>query len=514
MSANVENIENLFGLKVSTDLSEPERELLQYLRQQNVITAAMQEAALAERGITGEKLGFILTRSGFVSRKVLIDAILKVNPSGILGEQHFTALIPPEVLSRTRTMVVAETGNKIMLGTMDPERQTRLEIEPYVKGLDIEFVPINHDQLEDYLSEIARISQDSSNLVERLLRRALTSGCSDIHIVPRYNTYTVLFRYLGVRHIAHEGALDEYNTMAARVKDMSRMDLAERRTPQDGAFQIEHDGKIVDLRVATIPSVSNEIIVIRILDPDRVQPTLAGLGITRLDEWRKGVSRPDGLCLICGPTGSGKTTTLNATVKEMDRFERAIYTVEDPVEYRIAYTGQVNVNPAVKLDWARAVRAFMRADPDVIVLGEVRDPETARNAIKAAETGHLVLATLHTGTIFGAVQRLRDLEVPAHELKHLINSVLVQRLIRTYCLHCHGAGCVQCLNTGFAGRSVVSECQYFSDVSAVNQLLEGNITWPSMIDDSLIKMRQGLTSEEEIIRVFGAEAQAALERLK
>lgn len=513
MAKAQDRVENLFGLSVATDLTAPERELLQYLREQKIINAEMQEAVLAERGITGEKLTFILTRSGFVGRRTLIDAVLKVNPSGILGEQHFTALIPPEVLTRTRTMVVAETADKIMLGTMSPERPTRMEIEPYVKGLKIEFVPLNHDQLEDYLSEVQRISQDSTNLVERLLRRALSNGCSDIHIVPRYNTYTVFFRYLGVRSIAHEGTLDEYNTMAARVKDMSRMDLAERRTPQDGAFQIEHDGKIVDLRVATIPSVSNEIIVIRILDPDRVQPTLDGLGISRLAEWRKGVSRPEGLCLICGPTGSGKTTTLNATVKEMNRFERAIYTIEDPVEYRIAYTGQVNVNQAVGLDWARGVRAFMRADPDVIVLGEVRDPDTARNAIKAAETGHLVLATLHTGTIFGAIQRLRDLEVPAHELRHLINAVLVQRLVRTYCKHCHGAGCVQCLSTGYAGRTVVSECAYFKDVSEVSALMEGKTSWPSMVSDALLKVKEGVTSKEEVLRVFGAEAESALETM-
>ena len=506
--------ENLFGLRVSTDLSLPERELLQYLMDNKLINARMREAALAERKITGEKLGFILTRNGFISRKVLVETILKVNPSGIQGEQHFSSLIPPEILLRTRTMVVAESGKRLLLATMEQEKQVLMEVAPHIRGLEVSFGPVDHDQLEDYLSEITRLTGDSNSLVDRLLRLAMGENCSDVHIVPRYSTYTVFFRHLGVRQIAHEGNLEEYNTLCARIKDLSRMDLAERRVPQDGSFQIEHDGKIVDLRVATLPTANAEYIVIRILDPDRVQPTLEGLGITRISEWRKGVSRPEGLCLICGPTGSGKTTTLNASVKEMDRFGRAIYTVEDPVEYRIAYTGQVNINPSVDLTFARAVRAFMRADPDVIILGEVRDPDTARNAVKAAETGHLVVATLHTGSIFGAVQRLRDLEVPAHELRHLLRTVLVQRLIRTFCPHCHGASCPICFNTGYAGRTVTSECAYFAGEKEVTDLLEGRSSWPSMVEDSLLKVKEGRTSEAEVLRVFGAEAQDVINRMK
>jgi general secretion pathway protein E len=239
---------------------------------------------------------------------------------------------------------------------------------------------------------------------------------------------------------------------------------------------------------------------------------LDGLGITRLVEWRKGVSRPNGLCLICGPTGSGKTTTLNATVKEMDRFERAIFTMEDPVEYRIPYVGQVGANPAVGLDFARGVRAFMRLDPDVIVVGEVRDAETARNAIKAAETGHLVLATLHTSTIYGAVGRLRDLDVPAHELRYLLRSVLVQNLMRTVCHHCHGDGCAVCQNTGYSGRTVISECAYFSSEHDVQRLLDGDVWWPTLMDDAILKFRQGQSTADEVIRLFGAEAAAALGR--
>jgi type II secretory ATPase GspE/PulE/Tfp pilus assembly ATPase PilB-like protein len=313
-----------------------------------------------------------------------------------------------------------------------------------------------------------------------------------------------------VRHLAHEGSMDEYNTLSARIKDLARMDLAERRIPQDGPISIEHDGKLIDLRVATTPTGTTEYIVLRILDSDRVQPSLDAIGITRVKEWRKGVSRPNGLCLICGPTGSGKTTTLNASLKEMDRFGRAIFTMEDPVEYRLPYIGQVGANPAVGLDFARGIRAFMRLDPDVIVVGEVRDTETARNAIKAAETGHLVVATLHTSNIYGSVSRLRDLGVPEHELRYLLRSVLVQGLMRTYCDHCKGKGCPACAGVGYAGRTVISECAYFSNEQDVTRLLQGEIWWPTIMDDAILKFRQGMTSSDEVIRLFGAEAETAL----
>jgi type II secretory ATPase GspE/PulE/Tfp pilus assembly ATPase PilB-like protein len=509
VSANSKQ-ENPFA-KTTTKMGETQQQLVDYLKEKGLLKPKVLEAALAEQTITGEKLGVILTRNGFITRKTLVEAILKVSPTNILGEQHFSNRVPPEVLRRTRTMVVAETADRVFLASLSPEAVVNAEVVPYFEGLKTAYVPCNHDQLDDYLSELERMMHDDNNMVERLLRRALTESVSDIHIVPRYSTYSVFFRHLGVRHLAHEGPLDEYNTLGARIKDLSRMDLAERRVPQDGGFQIEHEGKIVDLRVATLPTANAEYIVIRLLDPDRVQPSLDGLGITNVEQWRAGVSRPDGLCLICGPTGSGKTTTLNASIKEMDRFGRAIYSVEDPVEYRLAYTGQVNTNPQVGLDFARAVRAFMRSDPDVIVLGEVRDPETARNAVKAAETGHLVLATLHTGSIFGAVQRLRDLEVPQHELRYMLRTVLVQRLMRIYCKKCLGKGCPVCFGNGYAGRTVVSECTYFNDEHAVTKMLNGEKWWDNMIQDAVLKQREGVTSREEVIRTFGAEAEMYFE---
>ena len=484
----------------------------EYLLSKGLINDVQLHAALEEQKITQERLGMILTRGGFITRRALLEAILATNPDQIHGESLFTARVPAEALLATRTMVVAETESRVFLATLDSERQTELELKPFYPEAELVFVAANFEQVDNYLEDVRAMLQDDDSLVDKLLRRAFSEGVSDVHIIPRYSSYTVFFRHLGVRRHTHEGDLDEYNTLAARIKDLSRMDLAERRIPQDGGFQMEYNGKLVDLRVATVPTGTAEYIVIRLLDPDRVQPSLEGLGITRVVEWRKGVSRPDGLCLICGPTGSGKTTTLNASVKEMDRFGSSIFTLEDPVEYRIPYVGQVNVNAALGLDFARGIRAFMRSDPDTIIVGEIRDPETARNAIKAAETGHLVLGTLHTGTIHGAVQRLKDLDVPPNELVYLLRTVLVQRLLRTTCPHCKGQGCKVCSGTGYGGRSIVSECAYFSGEPEVNDLLNGKHWWPSMLDDALLKYKQGMTTSKEVIRVFGEDARVRIEQ--
>jgi len=484
--------------------------LAEYLVKKKIISETAMNAALAEQQVTHERLGAVLNRSGFIQRKALFEAILATNPDKMQGEQIFTNRVPTNVLTELRAMIVAETDREVFVASMSSEFAVKFTLAPYYPNTRINFVPVNHEALDSYLTDLNTLMSDDNNLVDRLLRQAARDNVSDIHIVPKYSSFSVFFRKYGVRQHVHEGPLDEYNTLVSRLKDLSRMDLAERRIPQDGGFSTDYDGKMLDLRVATLPVSNSEYMVIRLLDPDRVQPSLDGLGITDVLAWRKGVSRPDGLCLICGPTGSGKTTTLNASVKEMDRFGRAIFSIEDPVEYRIPYVGQVNANATLGLDFAKAVRAFMRSDPDVILVGEVRDAETARNAVKAAETGHLVVATLHTGSIIGAVTRLRDLGVPAHELRYLLRSILVQRLMRVYCDSCGGKGCVKCGNTGYGGRTVVSECAYFAGEKEVSALLEGKTSWTSMVEDGVGQAIRGRTSVDEVTRVFGAEAEPFL----
>ena len=183
-------------------------------------------------------------------------------------------------------MVVAEAHGKVYLATLGSEAQTRAEVSPYYPEAEIVFVAANYEQVDNYLEDLRSMQNDDDSLVDKLLRRAFTEGASDIHIIPRYNSYSVFFRILGHRRHYHEGSLDEYNSLAARVKDLSKMDLAERRVPQDGAFPMEFNGKMADVRVATVVTTNGEYIVIRLLDPDRVQPSLNGLGITNVEEWR------------------------------------------------------------------------------------------------------------------------------------------------------------------------------------------------------------------------------------
>jgi general secretion pathway protein E len=489
----------------------PQRQLLgQYCLAQGWVTPAVLDAALDEHRVTSERLGQVLVRNGFISRSRLLQAILATNPDMVHDEKFFSARIPSEILLEHEVMLVAETSTTLYAATLGSEAEAELALAPHLGGRQLEFVAAGHEDLDDYLAEVEAVLGRKDSMVTRYVRLAVESDASDIHILPRRNTYTLMFRVDGVRKAVHEGSLDEYTSLAARIKDLSKMDIAERRVPQDGGFSIEFRGRSIDVRVATVPTPNGETLVLRMLDPDKVNPSLFGLGITRLAEWRKGMSWPDGLCLICGPTGSGKTTTLAASLKEMDRFGRAIYTAEDPIEYQLPFVSQVNINPLVGLDFSRAVKAFMRADPDIIITGEVRDPDTARNCIKGAETGHLMLATLHTGSIFGAKSRLRDLGVDRNELVHILRAVMVQRLIRKLCLDCGGQGCDTCGGTGYKGRTLVTECAHFSTPDEVSRMLDDESWWPSMIDDMVVKLREGISDVKEAVRVFGEAVVPAL----
>lgn len=515
------------------------------------------KTAEMESEITGNDITNILVRNSFVTHSEVINMKIELDEDVLSNEEVIIPSLDPELLSINKAMINGFTEDILFYSSSIPDSSV-LEYAfktAHFPKHEIRRVSCNTEKLHEYLEKIQAIFFDESSIIERIVRKAIKEQISDIHIVPHQDTYTVLYRYLGIRHPEMMGDKEEYNQMGARIKDLSKMDMSERRKPQDGGFQIDYNGKMVDLRVTTVPTPDGEIIVIRILDPDKAQLDLSGLGITNLKEWNNGASRADGLCLICGPTGSGKTTTLNSTLREQDRFGKAIFTIEDPVEYRIPYIGQVNINVNVGLDFSRAIKSFMRADPDVIVIGEVRDEETARNAIKAAETGHLVFATLHTGSIQSAVNRLRDLGVDAHELKYVLRSVMAQRLMRVVCSSCGGTGeivkdsngndvdvnkdkiqqedllatdsefkhvdfhnkhdCPTCQGNGYSGRTVVSEIKYFAEMNEVLQIIAAGdkeliINWDTMLDDAYNKYKQGITSPGEFLRLFGAEAKKYL----
>lgn len=484
-------------------------ELAAYLLDRGLVSRSILDAALAEQRVTGEPLGSILVRNGFVARADLMEAQTRHEAAAHAPEPVAATPVPLRLLEKHAIIVTGETADSVYVATLHEEMIAARVVARHYPGKRVRFVAFVPDHFEDFLDRVRRGEGNTSDPegVETLLTQAAQAGASDIHIVPRRKSYSVFFRVNGVRQLMHEGALDHYATITAQIKDRAAMDLAERRVPQEGRFDLEIRGRSIDLRVATVPSVDGEILVLRVLDAERIQPVLDGLGITRVAEWRRAVDQRHGLCLICGPTGSGKTTTLTATIREIDRIGKAVYSIEDPVEYRVAYAGQVSVNPTVNMDFAQVVRSFMRADPDVIVLGEVRDEETAKIAVRAADTGHMVLTTLHTGSILGAIDRLRHLGVTAHDIKNLLRCVMVQSLIRTVCPACHGAGCESCFDSGYAGRTVVSECARFDGAASVVNAAKGQRSWPTMLQDAIAKFHAGQTTGAEIRRVFGSEAQ-------
>lgn len=487
--------------------------LEQYLKDNDLLRPVELQAAKMEKSITEDHLGSILVRNGFLHQDVLVKALIQITNKNLVHEELILPHVPPQLLQDLRCKIAAQTIDEVYLATLGNELEVKYKLQKYFPSQKLVLIDADSDSVESYLDKLKTIHDSESSVLETIIRDAIMYDVSDIHIVPRKESYTVLNRRNGVRNLEREGSKEEYLTLSARIKDRARMDLAERRKPQDGGFGLDFNGRIVDLRVATVPTLDGEVIVIRILDPAKANKKLKDLGISNLQAWTKASSRLNGLCLITGATGSGKTTTLNATVRELDRFGKSIYTAEDPVEYSIPYITQVNINEAVGLNFARALKAFMRADPDVIILGEIRDEDTARNAIKAAETGHLVFATLHTNSIISSVNRLRDLGIPAHELKYVLRSILTQTLVRILCTHCDGTdkNCGRCRGTGYMGRKIVSECHYFNTLEETERVLEKKeVRWRTMVEDAIEFYKSGQTTREEIVRVFGAEVEDIL----
>jgi len=495
-------------------LSSTQLQLIEKLKEKKLVSEDAINAAIFERSVTEESVGFILVRSGFLDQQDLVDTILEIDFSDLENEELILPHIPGELLVDTRTMIVAQTTKEIYFSTMSKNRIAKETLEDYFPGREVKFIDANPEKIERYLEKISTINDSEASSLERIVREAIVGDISDIHIIPKKESYTIFYRHLGVRQLVKEGDIEDYLTLSSRIKDRSRMDLAERRIPQDGSFNIEFNGRLVDLRIATIPTIDGEVIVIRILDPKNANKPLDDLGISDLSQWKKAISRANGLAIVCGPTGSGKTTTLNSTVKFLDRFGKAIYTVEDPVEYNIEYIAQVNINHMVGLDFSKALRAFMRADPDIILVGEIRDLETARIAINAAEKGNMVLGTLHASSIRGAMSRFRDLGVPSSELKHVLRSVLTQNLIRVTCKTCQGedSKCKICRGSGYSQRTIISECSYFQTLNDVVRLIETeDVFWKPIIDDAMDLYKRGETDASEIERLFGAEGQLKIE---
>ncbi len=390
------------------------------------------------------------------------------------------------------------------------------------------------DRLRDLASEVPVI-----RLVNQLIARAVESRASDIHIEPLQNRLVVRYRIDGLLREFASPPSQLRAAIISRVKIMAKLNIAERRLPQDGRIRLAVQGREFDLRVSTMPTLHGESVVMRLLDRGSLAVDLSSLGFdqTMLDPFLAVLHRPQGILLVTGPTGSGKTTTLYACLNRLNSPERKLFTVEDPIEYQLEGVNQIQVKPQIGLTFAHVLRSILRQDPDIIMVGEMRDLETAQIAVQAALTGHLVLSTLHTNSAAATVTRLLDMGVEDYLVTSTVNGVLAQRLVRKLCPHCRepyrvlpalaselgldmaageavlyrAKGCEECLGSGYFGRVAVLEFLPLTDelralvhARATAQKIQEAATEAGMISmyhDGLRKAQQGVTSLEEVIRV-------------
>ncbi len=396
----------------------------------------------------------------------------------------------------------------------------------------------NTEQLRDMASEAPVI-----RLVNHIISKALDLGASDVHVEPKRHSVAIRYRIDGVLQDQEPVANKYQAAIISRIKLMANMDIAERRLPLDGRTKIKLGRKEVDIRVSSVPVQYGESLVLRLLLQDNMQLTLASMGLSSdmSEQFLRLVSQPYGMFLVTGPTGSGKTTTLYSVINEINSPEKKIVTAEDPVEYQIDNVNQVQVKPGIGLTYASALRSFLRHDPDVILIGEIRDSETAEIAIQASLTGHMVFSTLHTNDAAGAVNRLADMGVENYLLASSLVGIMAQRLVRKICLQCRekivltriqkqaiahnlqipveyiddtsiGAkGCNACFGTGYAGRTGLYELLVVDD--DIQRMIVENASRTQIVQkaaekgmktiryDGLEKVKQGVTTFEEILRI-------------
>ena len=435
-----------------------------------------------------------------------------------------------------KTVVCLEEDIDKVCSTFD-DKKSDYNLDDIIDDMaDVEVVQDQEEESED-LEQMAGQSP-VIKFVNYLISTAVREGASDIHIEPKETSMKTRFRIDGVLFEMKQSPLNMHPAIVSRIKIMANLDISERRLPQDGKIKVNVGGRAIDLRVSILPTNHGEKVVIRVLDSKSV---LRGLELLGMESDVMGVFRgqivlPHGILLVTGPTGSGKSTTLYSALCQMDGDKLNISTVEDPVEYELDFCNQVQTNEKIGLDFALSLRSLLRQDPDVIMIGEIRDNETARIAVQAALTGHLVLSTLHTNDAASSITRLVDIGIDAYLIAASLNAVLAQRLVRKICLKCkkayqvpesmreyvkasgirtrkfyHGAGCDDCRGSGYVGRVGIYELLVIDEVfrdminedSSVNNMRRmfresGRRT---MFDDGFLKVKQGLTTIEEVLRV-------------
>ena len=548
--------------------------LSQLLIKNKVIDEKQLASALERQKQSGSSLGKVLLEMGVVKENQLAEVIANELGLGYVDlleykiNIHATTSIEESTAERYTCIPIDFEEGKLVVAMADPTNiyalddirlSTGYEVMPVVSAReDIASAIQRYYHLDTDVVEEALESKDFdetetiSGIVEdtplvrfttTMIAEAINRGASDIHVDPRENEVLIRYRIDGVCQEIKRVPKNIHQGIVGRIKIISDLNIAERRVPQDGHFGMISGGKSIDFRVAILPTVYGEKVVMRILDRSSIMLRLEDLGFLpqSLEKYREAFVLPHGALLVTGPTGSGKSTSLYATLNVLNTEEKNITTVEDPVEYRLSGINQVQVNPKAGLTFANALRNILRTSPDILMVGEIRDRETAKIAIEAALTGHLVLSTLHTNDAPSALPRLIEMGVESFLVSSAINCVLAQRLVRKLCTNCkvpyepdpevlktlrfpidasdsdlilyksNENGCVKCSGTGYKGRIGIYEVMPMSDAiqrltvqesSAtiiMNQAIkEGLLT---MRDDGFAKVKMGMSSIEEVMRV-------------
>lgn len=556
------------------------KQLGEILLDEGLVSEAQLMAALDEQMARGQSLGRTLVEIGVLTEGQLVAALARqvgmafVDLDEYQVDRAAVSMVPAALCRRYTVLPVGFQDGALVLATADPGNVVAVDDVRTVSGMAVLPIVATYENLsraierfcradgemedlssafeEEHQSQQAEV--DLSNIgnaveddapivryVNLLVTQAISDRASDIHIEPTEHDLRVRYRIDGVLHEMQRSPKQIQGGVISRVKIMSDIDIAERRKPQDGRMSVTHNGRKIDLRVATLPTVWGEKIVMRILDNSTASLDLRDLAFLEqnYESYREAYTKPYGMILVTGPTGSGKSTTLYATLNAVSKPEINVITVEDPVEYRLAGINQVQVNPKAGLTFAGALRSILRSDPDVVLLGEIRDHETAQIAIEAALTGHLVLSTLHTNDAPSAVTRLTEMGIEPFLVGSALDAVVAQRLARRLCAKCcepytpteteligarfpwvpgeplpelfRPVGCVACSRTGYRGRVALHEVMRVTEdierlavarASAAEigatARAQGMIT---LRDDGWQKVVLGQTSVEEILRV-------------
>ena len=507
-------------------MARPEKVRLgELLVQQKLLSEAQLQLALAEQKRSGRKLGRFFVENGFVTEDEISGALAQQLNIPYIDLKYYNfnpdtvRLLPETQARRFRAIALEDRGGALLFGLADPTDLFAYDEISRIVKRNIELAVVNEGELLQTIDRIYRKTEEITDfareleqdlgdtyvdfgalgatagleeapvvkLLQSVFDDATQVRASDIHIEPQEGRLQIRFRIDGVLHLQTESDIKIASALALRLKLMSGLDISEKRLPQDGRFAIKVKQQQIDVRISTMPTQYGESVVMRLLNQSGTTLKLDSIGMPpgMLERFRAILRRPNGLVLVTGPTGSGKTTTLYGALAELNTLERKLITVEDPVEYRLPGINQVQVNDKIELTFARVLRSALRQDPDVVLVGEMRDQDTAQIGMRAAMTGHLVLSTLHTNDAASTPIRLLDMGVPRYMVATSIQVVLAQRLVRIICASCseeyalkptdhawlkaelgdavdarrymYGRGCAHCSGTGYRGRTGVYE---------------------------------------------------------